>query len=119
MARRPSSPPIAPPTSAVEGAPFARDFVVQLYDRCDGEGVNKRLVVDTLFRAAFDALDGLPVDQRQAVARRVHEGSYGRMVDDAAGDPVASKTDPIGSVPAPSNTRVFKSTAPRPPKVGH
>lgn len=96
-----------------------RDFVVQLYDRRDGEGVNKRLVADTLFRAAFDALDSLPVELRRTVARLVHEGSYRRMTDDAAGASAASKTGPVGSVSAPSNTSTFKSTAPRPPKVGH
>lgn len=119
MARRPPSPPPAPPGSATEGAAFVRDFVVQLYDRRDGEGVNKRLVADTLFRAAFDALDGLPVELRRTVARLVHEGSYRRMTDDATGDSAASKTDGLESVPAPSNTAIFKSTAPRPPKVGH
>lgn len=96
-----------------------RDFLVKLYDRHDGEGVNKRLVVDTLFRAAFDALDGLPVELRRTVARLVHEGSYRRMTDEAAGDSAASKTGLVGSVSAPSNTAAFKSTAPRPPKVGH
>lgn len=116
--RSPPRPPAAPPASAAEAAPFVRDFVVRLYDRQDGEGVNKRLVADTLFRAAFDALDGLPVELRRTVARLVHEGSYRRMTDDAAGDSKASKTDPAGSVPAPSNAAVFQVNCAAPAESG-
>jgi len=74
---------------------------------------------ETLFVAAFEALDKLPDEVCRKVARRVHEGSYGRMTGGPGNDSGASKTDALGSVPAPSNTAVFKSTAPRPPKFGH
>ena len=90
MKRRPPSSPPAPPGSTAEAAPFVRNFVVKLYDLQDGEGVNKRLVADILFRAAFDALDGLPVELRQKVDRLVHEGSYRRMTEDETGDSSAS-----------------------------
>lgn len=38
-------------------------------------------MTEALFRAAFDALDKLPDDACRSVARRVHEGSYGRITD--------------------------------------
>lgn len=99
--RPPPRPPAAPPASIGEGAARVSDFVVKPHDRQDGQGVNWRLMTETLFRAAFDLLDKLPDDQRRAVALRVHEGSYRRMTDDQTEVGGASKTDPVGSVPAP------------------
>lgn len=119
MARyQPPKPPAAPPASAEAGAAQVRQFMLKLFARQDGEAVDWRMMAETLFRAAFDALDKLPVDDRRSVARRVHEGSYSRMADDQAEGDSTSKTDPVGSVPAPTNA-LFKSTAPRPPKVEH
>jgi hypothetical protein len=69
------------------------EFAVKLFDRQDGEGVNWRMIAETLFKAAFDVLDRLPEDQKRAVARRVHEGAYDRMAGNAAGGPGRSHID--------------------------
>ena len=120
MARTtPPRKPAGPPGSAEEGAARVTAAVVPIFDNGDGTGANWRLTVESLFRSAFAMLDSLPEDQRRAIALRVHEGSYRRMTDDTAGESEAGKTESLGSVPAPSNAGVFKSTTPRPPKVGH
>ena len=59
-----------------------RQYLVKLHDRQDGQGVDWRVIAETLFRAAFDVLDKLPEDQRRKLALRIHEGAYRR----AAGD---------------------------------
>lgn len=88
----PPRPPAMPPASIGEGADFVRDYVVKLYDQQDGQGVNWRLIAETLFRAFFDVLDKLPDDQRRTVALRVHEASYRRMTDEKAADAESSNT---------------------------
>lgn len=113
MATRPyNGPPAAPPASAAEGAAHVRDFVVKLYDRQDGQGVDWRLVAETLFRASFDMLDKLPDDACRTVARRVHEGSYGRMTEGPKTNSAASKTGPDRARSEPSNTAILKSNGP-------
>lgn len=119
MARRPPFPPPVPPGSAAEGAAHVRAFMLDVFARDDGEAVDWRLIAESLFRAAFDALDKLPDEVCRKVASRVDEGAIDRMANGPKKDSAASKTEPVGPVPAPSNTAVFKSTAPRPPKVGH
>ena len=120
MSRRlPPSGKSPPPASVAEGAAHVRQFIVKLCDKQDGQGVNWRMITDTLFRAAFNVLDELPDHQKTAVARLVHEESYRQMTEDSGEAAGAGKSETAGSVPAPSNTAVFKSTAPRPPRVGH
>ena len=109
MARFSRLPP-APPASAKEGAATVLKATVKLFDRHDGEGVDWRLIGETLFKAAFDVLDRLPEDQKQALARRVHAGSYDRASGNSEGDFASSKTDPAGAGPAPSNTFDLKSS---------
>src|ERR1700730_92193 len=77
------------PADAVAGAVLVRKFAIKLFDRDEGEAANWPLIADTLFKAAFDALDRSPDDaSRAALLRRVHTGSYDRL----AADPAASKT---------------------------
>lgn len=63
----------------LDGATIARQAVVKLYDKGDGQGVDWRLVANTLFKAAFEVLDRLPPDACRSVAARVHEGAYWRV----------------------------------------
>lgn len=117
MARRTAPPrlPAAPPADAAEGAARIRAALVKLFDRGDGTGADWHLTAESLFRCAFDLLDKLPEDERRSVARRVHEGSYRRMVPGPVeGDSAASNSGPAG--PAPSNTAGLKSNGPRPPR---
>src|SRR5271165_6274125 len=74
------------PADAAAGAALVVQFVVKLFDRRDGEGVNWRMIAETLFKAAFDVLDRLPDDQRQALARRVHAGAYDRAAGNREGE---------------------------------
>lgn len=119
MSRRtqPPRPPAAPPASAAEGAAHVRAFMVKLYDRQDGQGVDWKLVAETLFRAAFDVMDTLPEDACRMVARRVHEGSYGRMTEGPNANSVASKTGPDQVVSELANIAGIKSPKPDPGKL--
>jgi hypothetical protein len=72
------------PTDADSGAAFVRKFVIELFD-------NWPLIAETLFKAAFEALDKSPDDaSRVALLRRVSAGSYERLaVDRASSKPQA------------------------------
>jgi len=97
------------PADADAGAPLVRQFVVKLFDRQDGEGVNWRMIAETLFKAAFDVLDRLPDDQRQALARRVYTGAYDRAAGNGAGDDAGE-----GKSPAVEPSKAKAEKAPRP-----
>jgi putative intracellular protease/amidase len=59
---------------------LVRKFAVKLFDREEREAANWPLIADTLFKAAFDALDRSPDDaSRAAFLRRVNAGSYDRL----------------------------------------
>ena len=49
--------PAGPPASLKEGAAAVIAAATKLFDRQDGEGVEKRLLASILFTAAFDVLD--------------------------------------------------------------
>lgn len=110
MTRRPPKPRAAP--VALDGAAVARQAVVKLHDKGDGNGTNWRAVTDDLFRAAFAALDALPDDACRSVARRVHAGSYERMTEGPKTDSAASNSIPVGAENSPSNTLDLKSNGP-------
>ena len=77
------------PADAEAGALLVRAFAIKLFDRNEGEAANWPLIAETLFKAAFDALDKSPDDaSRAALLRRVHTGSYDRLT----ADPAANKT---------------------------
>lgn len=112
MARRTTPrPPAGPPASIAEGAAFVRDHAVKLYDRQDGQGVEWRVIAETLFRAAFDVLDRLPEETCRSVASRAHEGAYDRM---ANGPKVRAATPEPGPDAASSKPGAWKGSHPRP-----
>ena len=77
------------PADSESGAVLVRKFAIKLFDRDDGEAANWPLIAETLFKAAFDALDKSPDDDgRTALLRRVNGGSYDRL----AGNPAENKT---------------------------
>src|ERR1700704_2219160 len=77
------------PADAQAGAVLVRKFAIKLFDRDEGEAANWKLIAETLFKAAFDALDRSPDDaSRVALLRRVNTGSYDRLT----ADPAASET---------------------------
>src|SRR5580704_7436659 len=78
------------PADSKAGAALVRKFAIKLFDRGEGEAANWKLIAETLFKAAFDALDRSPDDaSRVELLRRVHTGSYDRLTAD---DPAASAT---------------------------
>jgi hypothetical protein len=84
-------PPIArtptKPADAEAGAALIRKFAIKLFDRAEGEAANWPLIADTLFKAAFDALDRSPDDARRAaLLRLVHAVSYERLTAAPATD---------------------------------
>ncbi len=88
-ARRPSAKTPKKPADAEAGAALVRKFAIKLFDRDEGEAANWKLIAETLFKAAFDALDRSPDDaSRVALLRSVHAGSYDRLT----ADPAASET---------------------------
>jgi hypothetical protein len=109
-------PPAGPPASAKEGAAAVLKAAVKLFDRQDGNGVDKRLLAEILFHAAFETLDRLPDLERKPLARRVHAGAYERMAGHAEGDFSASKTEPGEGGLSPSNTFDLKSSPEGPGK---
>ena len=90
--------------------------VVSIFDKGDGHGADWRLLVESMFKAAFVMLDGVPEDQRRSIARRVHEGSYNRTLPGPVEtDSEPSKTGPEGANPELANIAGLKSKGPRPP----
>jgi hypothetical protein len=82
------------PADAEGGARLVRAFAIKLFDRNEGEAANWPLIAETLFKAAFEALDKSPDDaSRAALLRRVHTGSYDRL----AVDPAASKSEALAA----------------------
>ena len=99
----------------IDGPTCVRQFVVELYDRRDGTGVDWRMVADTLFKAAFQVLDQVPDDaQKKAIAGRVHASAYRRMTGDAEGDSGGSEGPGQGSR-SPAHSARLKAFWPRPP----
>ncbi len=94
MRKRRSNAPKTPkkPADSEAGAALVRKYAIKLFDRDDGEAANWKLIAETLFKAAFDALDRSPDDaSRVALLRRVHTGSYDRLT----ADPAASETQAL------------------------
>src|SRR5580700_3039732 len=105
------------PADSEAGAALVRKFAIKLFDRDEGEAANWKLIAETLFKAAFDALDRSPDDEgRTALLRRVNGDSYDRLaVDPAAGKPQAltgrneaAKTDL--QAPGPGAADAFRNS---------
>ena len=75
------------PATAEAGALLGRKFAIKLFDRNEGEAANWPLIAETLFKAAFNALDKSPEDTRRTMLlRHVHAGSYERLTADPRPD---------------------------------
>jgi hypothetical protein len=112
----PPRPPPGPPASLKEGAAAVIRAATKLFDRQDGEGVEKRLLASILFTAAFDVLDKIAdAEQKKALARRVHAGAYERMEGEGAGGFSAGDVGP-GRDAEPSPGAGVKAPGPRPPR---
>jgi DNA-directed RNA polymerase specialized sigma24 family protein len=73
------------PATAEAGALLVRKFAIKLFDRDEGEAANWPLIAETLFKAAFDALDKSPDDTRRTMLlRHIHAESYERLAADPA-----------------------------------
>lgn len=105
-----------PPASIREGAAAVIKAATKLFDRQDGEGVDRRRLAEILFKAAFETLDRLPEVEKQTLARRVHAGAYDRVSGNSEGDFSASKTGPDEGGQSPSNTFALKSSPDGPGK---
>jgi hypothetical protein len=118
MRRRTQPPrqPPGPPASAKDGAAAVVRAAVKLFDRQDGAGVDKRLLAEILFHAAFETLDQVAEeDRRKILAGRVHVAAYNRIVGNKDGDDLSqSKTGPGGRDLTPANTFDLKSSGPYP-----
>jgi hypothetical protein len=91
-ARPPAAKTQKKPAGVDAGAALVRKFAIKLFDRDEGEAANWKLIAETLFKAAFDALDRSPDDAcRVALLRRVHTGSYDRLT----ADPATGKTEAL------------------------
>jgi hypothetical protein len=114
MRRRTAPPkrPPGPPASFKDGAAAVLKAAVKLFDRQDGQGVDNRMLAEILFHASFETLDRLPDDQKQAIARRVHAGAYGRMVGNEEGGFSAGHKGP-GQGAEPSPSTLENDSAPR------
>ena len=91
------------PATAEAGALVVRKFAIKLFDRDEGETANWPLIAETLFKAAFDALDKSPDDRhRTMLLRHIHAGSYDRLAPDSAtNETQASQNE---TMPAALNT---------------
>jgi hypothetical protein len=105
------------PATAEAGALLVRKFAIKLFDRDEGEAANWPLIAETLFKAAFDALDKSPDDTRRTMLlRRIHAGSYERLTADLRPD--ESHASPAGNEashtelksPVPEVAEAFRNT---------
>jgi hypothetical protein len=77
-----SAPKPRRPASVEDAVERIRKFVVQLFMRDDGEGVDwsSPMICEALFKLAFYAIDRIPGGQRRySLLRRIEMGTYNRM----------------------------------------
>jgi hypothetical protein len=95
-----------------------RELTVKMLDRQDGEGVDWCFTAEILFKAAFDVLDRLPGDdplkRKYALAKRVHDGAYNRMVGNETEGFQAGSAGPGSGEPSPGVGQ--GSPRPHPPR---
>jgi hypothetical protein len=108
---QPPRPPPQPPATAKEGAAAVIKAAVKLFDRQDGNGVEKRLLAEILFHATFETPDQVAQeDRRKILAGRVHAAAYDRLSGNSESDFSASQNGPIEGDQPPSNTFDLKSS---------
>src|SRR5271157_984850 len=77
-----SAPKSKRPASVEDAVERIRKFVVQLFMRDDGEGVDwsSPIIAEALLKLAFQAIDRIPGGQRRySLLRRIEMGVYNRM----------------------------------------
>ena len=113
MGGRPSKPAYGPPATAADGAARIRALLVTEFDRQDGTGADWLLLLESLFRAGFQIADGRPDDgARRSIMRRVHEGAYNRLTEQAG----VGTADTAGPAVPPLNGAGLKLNRRRPPR---
>ena len=70
---------------------LVRKFAIKLFDRDEGEAANWQLIAETLFKAAFDALDKSTDERAARCSCGGSTGSYERL----AADPATNKTQAL------------------------
>lgn len=71
-----------PVSTPEEAAAFIRKYAIGLFDREDGREADWTLIAETLFHAAFAALDEPGVNSRtRSVLRRIHADAYDRLAN--------------------------------------
>lgn len=93
--------PQVPPATVAGGAKEILAVVVPVFDAADGGGADWRLMIESLFLAAFQTLGRLPEKDRLTLANRVQEGVYERFLSaEASVMPEAARVSKPEAVPA-------------------
>jgi hypothetical protein len=88
------------PETVPEAIERIREFVLQLFIRDDGEGVDWSMIAAALFRLAFYAVDRMPGGQRRySLLYRVEEGALNRIT--VRGTETYVEAGPPSSPPPP------------------
>ena len=78
--------PPEPPRNAAEGSAWVRRYMIDLYDRRDGEAANWELIAETAFKIGFEAIDAAPDTRLKIDAlNRLHAAAYDRLTQPDAG----------------------------------
>lgn len=71
-----------PPRNATDGSAWVRRYLIDLYDRRDGEAANWQLIAETAFKVGLEAIDAAPRNQRRLDAlNRLHAAAYDRLAE--------------------------------------
>lgn len=92
--------PSEAPKIASEGSAWVRRYLIDLYDRRDGEAANWQLIAETAFKVGLDAIDLAPhARRRDQMLNRLHEATYDRLAGAIA--PLSFGTHALGAPTAP------------------
>ena len=80
MPKRRTKRPSEPPKNATDGSAWVRRYLIDLYDRRDGEAADWQLIAETAFKVGLDAIDAAPRRQRRIdTLNRLHAAAYDRL----------------------------------------